>query len=78
MGKFEGQSGVIVRILAELEVIRMILTKSGVVSEADYDKAVDEVEGSLSEVQTQLESAFDCFDDDDDDVQIDDGKIHEA
>ena len=78
MGKLEDQAEVILRILAELEVVRMILTKAGVISEADYDKAVDEVEGSLGEVQTQLDSAFDCFDDDGDDIQIGDGKIHEA
>lgn len=82
MGKFEDQAEVVVRMLAELEVVRMILTKAGVVSEADYDKAVDDVEAKLLEAQAQIDSAFDCFDDegdlDEEPLVVDSGKIHEA
>lgn len=63
------QEQAFIRVLAELEVLRMILVKAGIVKEEDYDKAVDEVEDRLLEIRAAAQDAFDCFDDDPDDSE---------
>lgn len=68
-------SEALVRILAELEVVRAALVKAGVIDEESYDAAVDETERQLLEL---AEAEEETYGDDEDAPVLTTGEVHEA
>lgn len=68
-------SEALVRILAELEVVRAALVRAGMVDEEGYDAAVDETERQLLEL---AEAEEETYGDDEDAPALTTGEVHEA
>jgi DNA-binding transcriptional regulator PaaX len=69
-------SEALIRILAELEVVRTALVKAGAIDEESYDAAVDETERQLLELAEAEEEIY--GDSDADMPALTTGEVHEA